>query len=245
MKKRSSSPKGIMLISLAVVLVLALAVPVLAATVKKTIDVYTGVSIYMDDELLDTKDANGNPVEAFIYNGTTYLPVRAIAEAVGKTVQWEGKTYSVYLGKHSSDKPAAWLKDMDYYSRGGDRWEYNSIDKDNLGNTRSDCISARRTWEGYTQINADVWQNYRINGQYTAVSGTLFCSYGSRNDAAETTLKIYGDNALLYTATVRGGENPIDPIDFMVDITGVLELKIELLNTEYGCGGISEVGLWT
>ena len=76
---------------------------------KRTITVYSGVDIYVDDARLDARDANGNPVEVFIYNGTTYLPVRAVGEAVGKAVQWEAKTSSVYIGQHKSDKPAVWL----------------------------------------------------------------------------------------------------------------------------------------
>ena len=50
---------------------------------KRTITVYSGVDIYIDDAKLDARDANGNPVETFVYNGTTYLPVRAVGEAVG------------------------------------------------------------------------------------------------------------------------------------------------------------------
>ena len=83
---------------------------------KRKITVYSGVDIYVDDARLDARDANGNPVEVFIYNGTTYLPVRAVGEAVGKAVQWEAKTSSVYIGQHKSDKPAVWLDEFDYFS---------------------------------------------------------------------------------------------------------------------------------
>jgi len=58
-------------------------VPAIAATVTKMIEVTTGVNLYVDDIPLLPKDANGNSVDTFIYNGTTYLPVRAISEAVG------------------------------------------------------------------------------------------------------------------------------------------------------------------
>lgn len=56
-------------------------VPSVAAMLQKQITVSTGVNIYVDDKKLNPVDANGNPVEVFIYNGTTYLPVRAIADA--------------------------------------------------------------------------------------------------------------------------------------------------------------------
>ncbi len=46
---------------------------------KRTITVYSGVDIYVDDARLDARDANGNPVEVFIYNGTTYLPCALLA----------------------------------------------------------------------------------------------------------------------------------------------------------------------
>lgn len=93
-------------------------------TAKRTITVYSGVDIYVDDARLDARDANGNPVEVFIYNGTTYLPVRAVGEAVGKAVQWESKTSSVYIGQHKSDKPAVWLDELDYFDS-----SYNPLKK--------------------------------------------------------------------------------------------------------------------
>lgn len=57
-------------------------------------------------------------------------------------------------------------------------------------------------------------------------------------------MKIYGDGELLYTATVSGG---IDPIDFRVDLTGVLELKIVFSNNTYYTDvyvALGNCGLW-
>ena len=60
--------------------------------VQRTIDVTGGVSVFMDGNELEMQDVNGNPVDAFVYDGTTYLPARAISEANGKTVAWDGET---------------------------------------------------------------------------------------------------------------------------------------------------------
>ena len=60
--------------------------------------VYQNLKIYIDGVQIEPKDANGNTVEPFIYNGTTYLPVRAVGEAFGKTVSYDGNTKSVYVG---------------------------------------------------------------------------------------------------------------------------------------------------
>lgn len=62
-----------------------------AGSGMKNIDVmYDNIKIYMDGELVKPKDANGQTVEPFIYNGTTYLPVRAV-----------GNAYSILLWHHS------------------------------------------------------------------------------------------------------------------------------------------------
>ncbi len=58
---------------------------------------YSNIKIVIDGTEISPKDANGNAVEPFIHNGTTYLPVRAVGEALGKDVQWDGKTSTVYL----------------------------------------------------------------------------------------------------------------------------------------------------
>ena len=69
-----------------------------AASTTKTIDViYDNIKVYKDNVLCETKDANGTVVEPFIYNGTTYMPVRGTANLAGMDVTWDGATKSVYL----------------------------------------------------------------------------------------------------------------------------------------------------
>ena len=89
-KKIGSSTKGFVIGFLVALLVMS-AVPAFALAGKE-VTIYPGVNIYIDDVLLEPKDVNGNPVEAFIYNGTTYLPVRAIGNAFGKNIAWDGAT---------------------------------------------------------------------------------------------------------------------------------------------------------
>ena len=54
---------------------------------------FSNIKIMIDGKQLNTSK------EPFTYNGTTYLPVRAVAEAVGKDVTWDGATKTVYLGE--------------------------------------------------------------------------------------------------------------------------------------------------
>lgn len=68
------------------------------AVSNRTITVsYGGISIYLNGEKQVAKDVNGKVVEPLIYEGTTYVPIRAVSEWLGKTVTWQGSTNSVYI----------------------------------------------------------------------------------------------------------------------------------------------------
>ena len=58
---------------------------------------YRGIRIVLDGKLIIPKDANGTVLDAFILNGTTYLPVRALANALGCEVGWDGTTSTVLI----------------------------------------------------------------------------------------------------------------------------------------------------
>ena len=80
---------------------------VLAANYEKILDAqYGGITIFVDDAPITPWDADKNIVKPFIFEGTTYLPVRAISEALGKQVRWDGETYSVFI-EGQMEQPAA------------------------------------------------------------------------------------------------------------------------------------------
>lgn len=58
---------------------------------------YNDIKININGSKVLPKDANGNYVEPFIINGTTYLPVRAVANALGIQVDWDDDTNTVLL----------------------------------------------------------------------------------------------------------------------------------------------------
>ena len=90
-------------LSLALALALSLGMftmGALAASGTRTLEVtYKDIKLVIDGQEIVPKDAAGNVVEPFQANGTTYLPVRAIGEALGKEVTWDGSTNTVYVGQ--------------------------------------------------------------------------------------------------------------------------------------------------
>ncbi|MBE6914134.1 MAG: hypothetical protein E7472_04245 [Ruminococcaceae bacterium] len=86
--------------SLILILCLLLATGASASAASGTEEVtvrYRGIRIEVDGETLNPCDANGNSTEPFIYNGSTYLPVRAVASALGLNVAWDEATSTVTL----------------------------------------------------------------------------------------------------------------------------------------------------
>lgn len=71
--------------------------------------IFRNIKISIDGTPIQPTDANGNPVEPFIINGTTYLPLRAVSGALGCSVEWEDFTSTITLtsGKAPVIRPYA------------------------------------------------------------------------------------------------------------------------------------------
>ena len=84
--------------ALTILLSFALASTAFALQETRAIDItYRGISITLNGQEIVPVDASGNSVEPFLYNGTTYLPVRGVANALSLDVAWDGTTNTVTL----------------------------------------------------------------------------------------------------------------------------------------------------
>jgi hypothetical protein len=101
--------KGVLIGFVTAVLFMALIVPSLAVSSisKQLTAYYNGITIYIDSELLEPKDVNGNSVDPFICDGTTYLPLRAVAEAVGYDVYYSSTLNAAFLTSDEFQESAA------------------------------------------------------------------------------------------------------------------------------------------
>lgn len=92
---------------------------------------YSNIKILLDGNEIVPKDANGNTIEPFIIEGTTYLPVRGIASSLGLNVEWDGATQTVKLNKPGIFANGTIVYDDDYITieyAGIDKKEYEWID---------------------------------------------------------------------------------------------------------------------
>jgi hypothetical protein len=176
---------------------------------------FKNIKIYIDGAELTPKDASGNTLEPFIYNGSTYLPIRAVAEAVGKEVSYDANTNSVYLGDSNTvTKSQANGTYLEPYA--GEGYKITDIAMGGVKYENALCLGYQRTFG-----NA----YYNLSGKYTTFSGVYGLADGNISPGSTATLKFYGDGILLGEYTINAGDLPKN---FTFNVTGVTQLMIEL-----------------
>lgn len=89
-------------ISLALLVVATIPVAVAAQSNVKQITIHTGINIRVDGQLTQMTDANGHPVEVFEYNGTTYVPLRGVAQSMGADISYDAGTRTASVNSPAS-----------------------------------------------------------------------------------------------------------------------------------------------
>lgn len=203
---------------------------------------YNNVKIFIDGAEIVPKDANGNVVEPFILNGTTYLPVRAVANAFGKDVEWDGVNARVYIGKKDQTKPDNYLDKIQYndYKEGYDgSWLSiinGTVTDYNNSNYTSGLLFCNSC--GYMSLKEDVDGaslsiSYPLNSQYSNLKGKIVLpkkyeittGKSDNCDVSETDVWFYGDEKLLYKAT---GVTASMPFNIDINTKGVNQLVIKV-----------------
>lgn len=213
-KSRKSFWSGV----LSTLLVISLATPALAA-VGKTIQVSTGIQIFVDGEKMEPKDANGNPVETFIYNGTTYVPLRAVSQYLGKTVKWDGDTRSVYIGEVPGEQQTLMDVCPPYQTE-----LFEELSKVDVAGTK--YTKAFRLGAGAPPRALEFcyggWALFNLNGQYNTLSFDIGHIDGQRMEWSNLTIILDGEEAFSVDL------NPeMLPTHYEVPLHGALQMKIE------------------
>lgn len=187
-----------------------------ATSANKSIDVmYSDIKVYIDDVLANLKDAKGDTVEPFIYNGTTYLPVRGIAETMGAQVEWDGATKSVKIYKDV-------LPDTAYLLDVCPPYQTKNYGEFTPSNGKSFTMGGTKYTNGFTFGGYDAYAWFNLNGKYSSISFDLGHIDGTSNK--DKTINFYVDGKLVKEYTVEYSELPQR---VTVPLNYGLQLKIE------------------
>lgn len=164
--------------------------------------VYSDIKLYVNGNKVDTSYN-----EPFIYNGSTYLPVRAVGEALGQFVEWDGNTKTVSINSKPSGEK--YLMDVCPPYDGG---VYEETFR----------MAGKNYSKGFTMAySQDVLVN--LDGKYS----TLNCIIGHPDnylDCGDGTIRFYVDGYLVKEAELADDELPKT---VSVPLNYGLQLKIE------------------
>lgn len=191
-----------------------------ANPVSKSITaIYNDIKIFVDGNLVKPTDADGKAVEPFVYEGTTYLPVRAVAQALNQPVSWDGSKNSVYIGVNPNGTALTALN----YARADDYVEV--YDSDNpmqtalSGKIYSTGIYFSADWTGGKLKGVD----YNLDGKYERLTGDFGIDDKYKDRDTSCALVIFGDEKELYRSPqTKAG----DIVEVDVDVKGVKKLYI-------------------
>lgn len=195
---------------------LALALAAVAATNLEVISAYLNhtVSIEYEGSELEMYDVLGNEVYPITYDGTTYLPLRALADLFDVSVDYDDETKTVTLG--ADELASDFIDDLTPYAG-----NYSLLDGIILSVDDKTKSIAGETYDHWIYLDSTQYLYYNLDGNYTDLDFFAYCPSSSRNDRYD--LCFYGDGELIETFKVH--EHSL-PSECSVDLTGVKELRI-------------------
>ena len=229
MKRNRERIKDMAIGALATVLTLGTILPSSAATMKEIKVAMGGIKIYVDGNLKKPTDVNGNVVEPMIYDGTTYLPVRALTGMLtDKEVAWDQQSQTVYIGQRPDvGVKSVPIDELEAYDTHSNAYASSSlyIGKDAqftvLGDTYSPFNRMRLSGMGY--------RVYKLDSNYDSIHGKFIIPFDRLGTYAESTLQFYnvdqyGEETLIKEYSAKAGDAAID-VD--VNLQGCNFLKIK------------------
>ena len=184
---------------LVVVLLLAKSVSALASDGSLTITIHP-IRIMVNGEVFQPKDVNGQDVMVFSVNGTTYAPLRALAEAYGLEVGYDSATNTATVNK-SGPAPAPAVpvtSSNDFYSK----WTVEEKPVTNYGDEK---VFTATYNGGLSMRDFKTWWKSFDSDEIASVAEEIAAEAQSMNPGYKVTMYFSYGTYMLGTAYAFGG----------------------------------------
>jgi len=213
MKKRA-------IISFCIILALifGMCIGTVAAGGLETISAYLtyNTTIKLDGQTQTMYDANGKRVYPINYQGTTYIPIRAVSNMLDIDVNWDGATKTVLLGNNGQAKD--FINDIEPYAS---RWSLNKCYFPSSKNHTENI--AGKTYDHYIKMSSTEVLYYELGGKYETLTFRVYTEIEFADYLP--IIQLVGDNdTILETVEIT----PYDSYaSVTVDVSDVLQLRIQ------------------
>lgn len=225
---------------------------VAGAMIFGTAGAYAATGGNMIEVFYNVKDMKINKVskmptedKPFIFNGSTYVPLRFVAESLGQEVSWDSNSQSVIIGQTEGGTdvyPGRDIKPMNQqvghsYNEFENAYSVTKKLKDNTNNEYSNFI--RMGINGYAgEKNAYNFVEYPLNAQYKKFVAKVGLTDTYKSTKDTVTFTITADDKIIHTSTFKAGDFP-KSVD--VDLTNIAKVQFKITS---GSKDTSEIGLF-
>jgi hypothetical protein len=219
-ERQKEMEKKVLTAILTVFIIATTAVTATAITASRTIQATLSpdVTIVFDGKAWEMYDVNENQVYPILYNGTTYVPIRAVSEMLGLVVMWDNDSRTVQITSSVSNAQKSLLSATDAGTRttsgNVSRWmkvrnveELPGAYSDGL---KTDFLSATRL---------QTRTMFTLDGRYNTLE---FTAHNTSNYSAIVRVIDASDGTVLWSATLTAGEKVKA---HTVNLSGVREIE--------------------
>ncbi len=161
---------------------------------------YDNIKVYKDNVLCELKDSNGSTIEPFIYNGTTYMPVRGTASLADMQVTWDGANKSVYLWDEMVPSGTNFMQECPPYETSG-------LNKYISTKGQSFEMAGEKYSDGMVSYSSSGYALFNLNSKYS----TLECTVGhsdSYNTNRDRSVSFIVDGKVVQTVELEASTLP-------------------------------------
>lgn len=159
--------------------------------------------------------------QGFAYNGTTYVPLRFMAESLGKEVEWDGKNNTIYVGKKPVGATGTiYLTDL---TTSGTNLVGNPVNKGSKFEMHGVKYDASKVLQSEA-AKAESKTSYYLYKSYSRLTGVVGMDDGTQKDENKSSFYIYADGKLVFEKEdlIKGKE----PAKVDIDLKGVNKIDI-------------------
>jgi|GEM_PF-1703712 len=172
--------------------------------------------------------------QGFVYNGRTYVPLRFMAESLGRPVQWDDATGTIYVGAVPAELPAIWAETTQH----GDgtfkvqHFTDGALSADGVEMPDATVVSliavAGDGAEERQSSTSQLWAEYTLPEGASRLTGTLYMPlqyFGVESDRRVGRITVLNElNQAIYTSPdLTAGS---DAVPFDVPLTGVRRIRL-------------------
>lgn len=190
----------------------------------RSIEVFDAVKKIIVNKIEAPLDSANTP---FIYNGTTYVPLRFVADALDIPVDWDGASGTIFVGETDDDQVNFWDTDIKHSNSNGSanfKYSHGKTNKSvasNMGNRYSNYLTMKQnsSFSRFTEIT------FPLNGAYSEFKGIVGCTEEYKKGNPEVLLTISLDDEEAFSKVIPMGmlEEKIS-----VNTTGALKMTIKV-----------------